>query len=318
MSNRKTGFTEEDFFGPSGRPHASDVRQDKLQNCYFLAPIGAMAEQQPDRIRDAIRFDPETGDFTVRLYRPPNATERQAGQTDPVETFITVSQDDLRRNIRREGGSTVDNNRDGSGALWPAILEAGFVELYGRDAQGRVNLPKAYDRIQADANGGSLSDGMYALTGDAGRNIQIPTPDGRKPVNQSPDHVDRPEPAPFKAPSLGYKLSVEAAHTRVEQALAAGQPVSLATQGRDVNDGLQESHAYMVMGISRDAATGDTLLRLRNTFGDNKKTKEGNHHIGGEWNDSNPEIVKSLNDIVRKGSFGEFNIGPAPRVQTQT
>ena len=112
MSNRKTHFAEEDLYGPSRRPQSADIRQDELQNCYFLAPIGAMAEQQPDRIRDAIRFDPETGDFTVRLYRPPNATERQAGQTDPVETFITVSQDDLRRNIRREGGSTVDNNRD--------------------------------------------------------------------------------------------------------------------------------------------------------------------------------------------------------------
>lgn len=156
MSNRKIGFTEEELFGPSGRPHASDVRQDKLQNCYFLAPIGALAEQQPDRIRDAIRFDPSTGEFTVRLYRPPNAAERQAGQSGPIEEFVTVSQDDLRRNIRREGGSTVDNNRDRSGALWPAVLEAGFVELYGSDARGRINLEKAYDRVQRDANGGSL------------------------------------------------------------------------------------------------------------------------------------------------------------------
>ncbi|PZO66334.1 MAG: hypothetical protein DI635_01645 [Pseudoxanthomonas suwonensis] len=159
---------------------------------------------------------------------------------------------------------------------------------------------------------------MYALTGDAGRNIQIPAPVGRKSVNQSPDHVERLEPAPFKAPSLGYKLSVEAAHTRVEKALAAGQPVSLSTQGGEVNEGLQKSHAYMVMGISRDATTGDTLLCLRNTYGDNTRAKEGNHHVGGEWRATNPEITISLNEIVRKGSFGEFNIGPARRVQTQT
>ena len=318
MSNRKAAFTEEDLYGPSGRPHASDIHQDKLQNCYFLAPVGALAEQQTDRIRDAIRFDSETGNFTVRLYRPPNAAERQAGQSGPIEEFVTVSQDDLLRNIRREGGSSVDNNRDRSGALWPAVLEAGFVELYGHDAQGRINLENAYARMRNDANGGSLSDGMYALTGDPGHNIQIPMPDDRPRKNHSPDYVPRPEPPAFQARAPGDMLSLQDAHTRVEQALAAGQPVTLATQGRQVNDGLQESHAYMVMGISRDAATGDTLLRLRNTYGDNTKTREGNHHIGGEWDDSDPEIVKSLNDIVKKGSFGEFNIGPAPRVQSQT
>ncbi len=317
MNNRKTQFKEESLYGSSGRPQASNIHQDILQNCYFLAPIGALAEQQPDRIRDAIRFDPNTGDFTVRLYRPPNAGERQAGQSDPVETFITVSQDDLRRNIRREGGSTVDNNRDRTGALWPAVLEAGFAELYGRDSRGRVNMENAYDLIADATRGGSLSDGMYALTGDAGRNIQIPMPDSRPRKNHGPDYVSRPEPPAFQAIAPGDMLSLQEAHTRVEQALAAGRPVSLATQGREVNDGLQESHAYMVMGISRHAATGDTLLRLRNTYGDNTKTKEGNHHIGGDWKDTDPEIIISLNDIVRKGSFGEFNIGPAPRVQTQ-
>lgn len=67
MSNRKTQFTEESLYGPSGRPQASDIHQDILQNCYFLAPIGALAEQQPDRIRDPMRLNSETGDFTVRL-----------------------------------------------------------------------------------------------------------------------------------------------------------------------------------------------------------------------------------------------------------
>ena len=57
MSNRKTHFAEEDLYGPSRRPQSTDIRQDELQNCYFLAPIGALAEQQSDRIRDAIRFD---------------------------------------------------------------------------------------------------------------------------------------------------------------------------------------------------------------------------------------------------------------------
>ena len=98
MNNRRQ-YTAEGLYATDGRPRASDIVQDKLYNCYFLAPIGALAEQQPDRIRDAIGFNSETGDFTVRLYRPPNAAERQAGQSGPIEESITVSQADLRFNI---------------------------------------------------------------------------------------------------------------------------------------------------------------------------------------------------------------------------
>ncbi len=102
-------------------------------------------EQQPDRIRDAIRFNPEAGDFTVTLYRPPSAQERSQGQTTPIQESITVSQEDIRRNISKEGGGTVDNNREHTGALWPTVIEAGFAELYGRDTQGRVNLDRGYE-----------------------------------------------------------------------------------------------------------------------------------------------------------------------------
>lgn len=100
MAKQERQYTAKDFYGPDDRPHAADVRQDNIYNCYFLAPMGALGEQQPDRIRDAIRFDPETGDFTVRLYRPPNAGERDQGRQTPIKESIVVSQEDTRRNIR--------------------------------------------------------------------------------------------------------------------------------------------------------------------------------------------------------------------------
>ncbi len=309
-----------DLYGPDGRPRASDIDQDRIFNCYFLAPIGTLGEQQPNRIRDAIRFNPETGDFTVRLYRPPNTDERSRGHTGPVEESVTVSQDDLRRNIEREkGGSTVDNQRDRSGALWPAVLEAGFAELYGRDQQGRVNLNNGYDIIGDRTRGGSLGDGLYALTGDPGDRVRISVPaDGPSLVRTGSDHIDR-GPPPFRAPaSPSSSMSLDDARTRIEQALIAGQPVSMSTQGRDVRDGLMESHAYMVMGIARDAQSGDTVIRLRNPYGDNLDVGEGNQNVGPSWNDANPEITVRLNHLVELGSFGEFNIGPAPRTQTQT
>jgi hypothetical protein len=40
----KQAFTAADLYGGDGRPHAADIDQDKLFNCYFLAPIGTLCE----------------------------------------------------------------------------------------------------------------------------------------------------------------------------------------------------------------------------------------------------------------------------------
>lgn len=67
MDREERQYTVADLYGADGHPHAVDIRQDEIYNCYFLAPVGALGERQPDRIRDAIRFNPETEDFTVSL-----------------------------------------------------------------------------------------------------------------------------------------------------------------------------------------------------------------------------------------------------------
>jgi hypothetical protein len=315
MAREERQYTAADLYGAENRPRAADIDQDDIYNCYFLAPMGALGEQQPDRIREAIRFNPETGDFTVRLYRPPNEDERNAGRTSPIQESITVSQEDIRGNIRRGGGGTADNNRNGP--LWPTVLEAGFAELYGRDAQGQVNLNRGYRTIGAVTGGGALADGVYAITGESGRNLRIST-DNAPPLRATgPDHVERSEPPPYQAPSRGARVALDSAYTEVEQGLAAGRPISMATQGRDVRDGLEESHAYMVVGVSRDPQTNEALVTLRNPYGNNQRAGEGNQNIGAGWNADNPEITVNLNRLVRDGSFAEFNIGPAPRVQAQ-
>ena len=317
MAKQERQYTGADLYGANGRPHAADIDQDEIYNCYFLAPMGALGEKQPDRIRDAIRFNDETGHFTVSLYRPPNAQERAQGQTNPIQESITVSQEDIRHNIRREGGGTVDNNRERNGPLWPTVIEAGFAELYGRNSKGEVNLGQGYRTIGALTGGGALSDGTYALTGESGRSLQILNPDAPPMQPTGPNHVVRPEPPPFRAPLQGAQLGLDAVYAEVEQALAASRPVSMSTQGRDVGDGLEESHAYMVVGVSRDPQNNEASITLRNPYGTNQRAGEGNQNIGAGWKDENPEITVSLNRLVRDGSFGEFNIGPAARVQTQ-
>ncbi|MBW8811270.1 MAG: hypothetical protein JF591_21190, partial [Lysobacter sp.] len=315
--SKERQYTATDLYGADGRPRGSDIDQDRLYNCYFLAPIGSLGERQPDRIRDAIGFNAEAGEFTVMLYRPPSMQERGQGQTDPIRESIVVSQEDIRRNIRKGGGGTADNNREHDGALWPTVIEAGFAELYGRDTQGRVNLNRGYDLIGDQTRGGSLADGMYALTGESGRSLRILNPEAPPMRSTGPDHVHRPEPPPFRALVHGARLELDAVYAEVEQALATQRPVSMATQGRDVQDGLEESHAYMVVGVSRDPRTNEAQVTLRNPYGNNERADEGNHNIGPGWNANNPEITVNLNRLVRDGSFAEFNIGPAARVQTQ-
>lgn len=317
MAEEQWKYTAARLYGADGQPHAADIQQNDLYDCYFVAPLGALGERQPDRIREAVRFDSITGDFTVRLYRPPTAQEREQGRTHPIEESIVVSQADVQANISRKGGGTADNNRAHTGPLWPTVIEAAFAELHGRDAQGRVDLGRGYRIIGASTGGGTLSDSMYALTADAGRTLQIKRDDAPPMRATGPDHVAPPAPPGYQAPRSGAKVSFDAAVTEVEQALAGRQPVSMSTQGRDVRDGLEASHAYMVMGIAREPATGDTLVTLRNPYGDNQRAGEGNHNVGSGWNERDPEITVSLNKLVRDGSFGEFNIGPAPRVRVQ-
>lgn len=310
-------YTARDLYGAGERPRASDIDQDHLYNCYFLAPMGSLGEHQPDRIRDAIGFNENSGEFTVTLYRPPNSQERSQGRTDPIRESVVVSQEDIRRNINERGGGTADNNRERNGPLWPTVIEAGFAELYGRDAGGQVNLGRGYRAIGDPTGGGGLADGMYALTGESGRNLRILDPNAPPMRPTGPDHVRRPEPPPYQAPLHAARLELNAVYGEVEQALAANRPVSMATQGRDINDGLEESHAYMVVGVSRDPRTNEAQITLRNPYGDNRFAREGNQNIGPGWTDSNPEITVNLNRLVRDGSFAEFNIGPAARVQTQ-
>jgi hypothetical protein len=59
MAREQRQYTAADLYGADGRPHASDIHQDRIYNCYFLAPIGTLGEQLPDRIRDEICYEPD-------------------------------------------------------------------------------------------------------------------------------------------------------------------------------------------------------------------------------------------------------------------
>lgn len=287
---RRITFSDADLYDRNDpRPRARDISQDAVGDCYLMAPMGSLAELQPDRIRQAIRYDQATGNFQVTLYRNASGV--------PTPETITVTQDALRDNLRRNGGSGADNAlqamddlvRQGGGAvtndrygvrdnpIWPAVIETAAA-IQARQRGGRDGLDEGYRWLQGnvDAQGNPFgavpSLGSFTLTGDYG-------------------HF-QPAPPPAQANEMARDI---------EGALARGQPVTLATmQGRE-QDGLADGHAYMVEGVTRNR-NGEAILQLRNPWG---------HNNVGESRDSNsPTLSINLREALDQGGIQGYHTGP--------
>lgn len=307
MGKEKAIYTEQSLYGADGRPHPSDIDQDDIFNCYLVASMGALAEKQPDRIRDAIRYEPnsngsELGTFHVTLYRPnPDPALRQI--------VVEVTQADIEDNIRRNGGGTADNKM--GSPIWASVMETAFAKLHDPDP-ARNGLDDAYRVIGSPTRGGSLSAGMYALTGESGEAIRVgerpvPRTDG-KPLSAPPGSTG--EASPFDVSTRARYVSDEsAAFSHIRSALDAGRPVTLSTLDTVVNDGLMSNHAYMVKDIQQQ--NEQVWVTLRNPYAENRQEPPE------RGDTSRPEIRVSLERMVGSGAFGEFNIGPAPRLQAR-
>ncbi len=115
-----------------------DVVQGYIGDCYFAAGIAAVAGQNPQLIRDAIRENGD-GTYTVRFFEP-----RYSGEPRKVE--VTVD----GQLPTRFGGIHYGKGKNRS-ELWVAILEKAYAQYKG-----------GYEAI---GNGGSAGDVMAALTG---------------------------------------------------------------------------------------------------------------------------------------------------------
>jgi hypothetical protein len=267
-------FDAGDLYGRGG-PRASDIQQDALGDCYFVATLAAVADANPQAIRDAIRFDPRTGDFIVRLHN-----DRGEAQS------IRVSQAELAYNLQRRGGSTADNTgRDER--LWPAVMETAYAKM--RDTNHADGLREGFDAI---SRGGHITDAMRAITGDAGDSIRF-----------SQGWFE----------SQGQALDRLAG--QVDAALANGRPVTLATRAEDRSildrilgrqgpqDGLVDLHAYSVESITRDR-NGEWQVVVRNPWGSNSNVGEGR-------DTPSATLTVPLRTLVETNGLQYFNAGPA-------
>lgn len=138
-------FKLERFTGPLfiDEPTAADVRQGAIGNCYFPAALAAVAAQQPQAIKDAIKQNPD-GTYTVRFYQNGNKSR-------PVDIKV-----DSDLYVRSFGGPIYGGSLGGSTSkdkmeLWFPLIEKAYAQWKG-----------SYDAI---GNGGSAGRVMSEVLG---------------------------------------------------------------------------------------------------------------------------------------------------------
>jgi len=265
-------FTDQNLYGANS-PSANDIDQDAFGDCYFVATLGALAQQNPKVIKDAIYYDPKSTQFRVRLYD-------SKGQVK----YFWVTQAELDDNITRRGGSTVDNTGKYE-RTWPAIIETAYAKMF--DSNPSDGLGEGYQKI---INGGLPSDAMMAITGSAGTEVSYKY-----------------------FISLGTAGSVAVLGLRVFIALNQKKSVTLwsvpevdsrswweqLTGAPIPQDGLVDDHVYTVMSMAQSGT--DWNVTVRNPWAHNKTVNEG-------MNTPSAILIVSLRSLVDTGGLHSFQV----------
>lgn len=265
-------FTDQNLY-LAGGPTANDIKQDAFGDCYFVATLGAVAQEDPKTIRAAIHYDSNSQQFRVRLYD-------LKGQVK----FIMVTQAELEDNVKRQGGSYVDNTGKYE-RTWPAVIETAYAKMFDKDPSD--GLGEGYSKI---IHGGWPSDAMMAITGSTGTQVKY-----------------------INYPGLGEPGSVVLLGSRVSIALQQKKGVTLwsvperdsrtfwekLTGAKIPQDGLVNNHVYTVMSIAQ--AGLDWNLTVRNPWGTNMGVGEGR-------DTPSATLTVSLKNLVKTGGLAAFQV----------
>jgi hypothetical protein len=144
-------WTDKDLYPHD--PTAADIHQDLIGDCYFDATAGAIANANPQWIKDRIHYDEKTGNFDVTLW------------DGHQWKHLPVTQDDINTDIAKSGASWLDNGQPNA-ALWPSVLEAAYAKMKypDRSLEGALG-------DKGIGGGGYAQDAMAALTGNRGTTI---------------------------------------------------------------------------------------------------------------------------------------------------
>lgn len=142
-------WTDKDLY--PHEPTAADIHQDRIGDCYLDSTMGAIANANPQWIKDRIHYDDKTGTFDVTLW------------DGHQWKHIPITQDDINTDIAETGASWIDNGQPNA-PLWPAVLESGYAKLKYPDQ----SLADALRNKTGIGQGGYARDAMEALTGNRG------------------------------------------------------------------------------------------------------------------------------------------------------
>ncbi len=213
----------------------NDVHQGSIGNCYFMAALTSIAQQQPDLLRNAISGPNPDGTYNVTLYTDAGWEEDQ----DMVQQTITITSsfavwEDLSHSNQPgfAAWSGTDAHADGADRdaagneeLWVNLIEKAYAALLG-----------GYEKVDGMAGGYPMM-ALEALTGERHYDHYF---DG------VPDHYADEERSFYtRDSSRTDQISNDELSQTIIQNLADGNAVTAETRG----------HAVTVLSANEETIT---------------------------------------------------------------
>jgi|GEM_PF-1733043 len=228
-------------------PSLSDIRQGKYGDCYFLASLGALVQQDPEAVKNMIH-DNGNGTYTVTFQHVPTDGIHDlwglTGHTYTTKQF-TVSAKDISKIGANQLITVTDNGKQ---VIWPAVVEAAYAKMHNTKVFG---LNFGIDSGDQNISGGGFSKpAMQTLIGN---DVQSYSANNSAELN-----------------NLGSQIH-------------SGKLITVSTKDSDGNkkgyengknpDGLIGNHVYTVTDvfIGND---GQAYVKLNNPWGDDQPGKD--------------------------------------------
>jgi WXG100 family type VII secretion target len=142
--------------------HPSDADQGNIGDCFFAASLAAVAQQNPELIRRAIRQNAD-GTFTVTFYEERGGFLGIGTHVEPVEITVTpdfpTGQLNVQGTMQNATPHIEVNDRDANGKpeMWAMIMERAYAQW-----KGDGNALAGYGQLH---QGGRPENVLFALTG---------------------------------------------------------------------------------------------------------------------------------------------------------
>lgn len=114
--------------GDGDSVHPSDVAQQSIGDCYLIASLASLAQQDPQHIRDMIR-DNGNGTYTITFYEEYRFLFIGTGTYHPVEITVTPN---FPVGPKGEKLHAAYGDIDGTKTeIWTALIEQGYAQWKG-------------------------------------------------------------------------------------------------------------------------------------------------------------------------------------------